>query len=257
MQWWDNIWLNEGFATWMENKAVAAMHPEWNIEESVATEESSTLNLDAQPTIRAIRAKADTPDEINQMFDGIAYGKASNVLLTVENYLGAETFRKGVHNYIAAHLYSNATAEDFWGAQTANSHKPIDKIMESLVAQPGEPLLTFGQPAHGKVSVEQRRFFLSPAIEPDTTHKWTLPVCFKTASGSQDCRLLTPKDSSLKSPEGLFFANAGGKGYYPHCLPGQRIRGPGGQGRDWAHTHRAHQPHWRRVGPRSAPTKLL
>ncbi len=95
-----------------------------NIEESVATEESSTLNLDAQPTIRAIRAKADTPDEINQMFDGIAYGKASNVLLTVENYLGAETFRKGVHNYLAAHLYSNATAEDFWGAQTTNSHKP-------------------------------------------------------------------------------------------------------------------------------------
>ena len=81
MQWWDNIWLNEGFATWMENKPVAAMHPEWNIDQAVASDEESTLNLDAQPTTRAIRAKADTPEEINQMFDGIAYGKASDVLL--------------------------------------------------------------------------------------------------------------------------------------------------------------------------------
>jgi aminopeptidase N len=62
------------------------------------------------------------------------------VLLTVENYLGEETFRQGVHNYLAAHEYANATAEDFWGAQTATSHKPVDKIMESLVAQPGAPI---------------------------------------------------------------------------------------------------------------------
>ena len=140
MQWWDNIWLNEGFATWMENKPVAAMHPEWNIPEVVAGDEQSTLNIDAQPTTRAIRAKADTPEEIDQMFDGIAYGKASDVLLTVENYLGEETFRKGVHAYLSAHEYGNATAEDFWNAQTATSHKPVDKIMESLIVQPGEPI---------------------------------------------------------------------------------------------------------------------
>ncbi len=137
MQWWDNVWLNEGFATWMENKPVAAMHPEWNIPEVVAGDEQDTLNIDAQPTTRAIRAKADTPEEIDQMFDGIAYGKASDVLLMVENYLGEETFRKGVHAYLSAHEYGNATAEDFWNAQSATSHKPVDKIMESFVAQQG------------------------------------------------------------------------------------------------------------------------
>ena len=162
MQWWDNLWLNEGFATWMENKPVAAMHPEWNIDQVVANSEDGTLNLDAQPTTRAIRAKADTPDEINQMFDGIAYGKASDVLLTVENYVGHDVFRKGVHSYLEAHLYANATAEDFWSAQTAASHKPVDKIMGSLVAQPGAPILTFGEPSNGQVAVEQRRFYLSP-----------------------------------------------------------------------------------------------
>ncbi len=85
-----------------------------------------------------------------------------------------------MHNYLAAHLYANATAEDFWNAQTANSHKPVDKIMDSLVAQPGSPILTFGQPASGKVSVAQKRFYLSPKIHPDPAQKWTLPVCMKT-----------------------------------------------------------------------------
>jgi aminopeptidase N/puromycin-sensitive aminopeptidase len=218
MQWWNNVWLNEGFATWMENKPVAAMHPEWNIPEVVASDEDSTLNLDAQPTTRAIRAKADTRDEIEQMFDGISYGKAGAVLLGVENYVGPETFRKGVHNYLAAHLYSNATAEDFWGAQTETSHKPVDKIMESLVAQPGEALITFGEPAGGKVSISQKRFFLSPSIQPDPAQKWTLPVCFKSAKGT-DCQLLTPATTSLQVPAGSAFANAGGKGYYRSAYP--------------------------------------
>jgi aminopeptidase N/puromycin-sensitive aminopeptidase len=214
MQWWDNLWLNEGFATWMESKSVAAMHPEWNIDQSVISGLDRALSLDAQPTTRSIRSKADTPDEINQMFDGIAYGKAGDVLLTVENYLGPETFRKGVHAYLAAHLYANATAEDFWNAQTATSHKPVDKIMESLVAQPGEPILTFGERANGKVPVSQKRFFLSPGMQPDSAQNWTLPVCFKTAKG-QDCQLITPETAAINLPKaGLFFANAGGKGYY-------------------------------------------
>src|SRR5580693_5308165 len=139
MQWWDNVWLNEGFATWMENKAVAAAHPEWDLQESVIADLDTSLNVDAQPTTRPIRARADTPDEIDEMFDGIAYGKASDVLLTVENYEGEDTFRRGVHNYLAAHIYANATAEDFWNAEAAASHKPIDRIMESLIAQPGVP----------------------------------------------------------------------------------------------------------------------
>ena len=221
MQWWDNLWLNEGFATWMENKAVAAMHPEWNVDQSVIGSESDTLDLDAQPTTRAIRAKVDNPDEIKQMFDGIAYGKASDVLLAVESYLGTETFRKGVHAYLAAHLYSNATAEDFWSAQTATSHKPVDKIMESLVSQPGVPLITFGQPATGMVAVSQKRFFLSPSIQPDSAQKWTIPICIKTGPDKQDCQVLAPNGTTLKTPPypGLFFANAGGKGYYRSAYP--------------------------------------
>jgi len=220
MQWWDNLWLNEGFATWLENKPIAQMHPEWNIDQSVINGLDDTLNLDAQPTTRAIRAKAETPAEINQMFDGIAYGKASDVLLTVENYVGEETFRKGVHAYLSSHLYGNATAEDFWGAQTAASHQPVDKIMESLVAQPGEPLLEFGEPAGGKVPVRQRRFYLSPSIQPDRAQAWTLPVCFASAAKREKCEVLAPGNTALPVPSApFFFANAEGKGYYRSSYP--------------------------------------
>ncbi len=215
MQWWDNIWLNEGFASWMENKPVEEMHPEWNIDQSVVSDLDNTLNLDAQPTTRAIRAKADTPDEINQMFDGITYNKAGAVLLMIENYLGADTFRQGVHNYLSAHLYGNATAEDFWGAQTSTSRKPVDKIMESLVAQPGAPLVAFDKPGSDSVSVSQTRFFLSPSIKPDPSQKWTLPICFKASGNSENCQLLTPDDTSLHGVfRDPFFADAAGKGYY-------------------------------------------
>jgi aminopeptidase N len=215
MQWWDNTWLNEGFATWMENKPVAAWHPEWSVPEEVAADNQGTLDLDAQRITRTIRAKAETPDEINEMFDGISYGKAGAMLLMVENYLGEETFRQGVHNYLAAHLYGNATAEDFWSAQTAVSHKPVDKIMESLVAQPGEALLSFSDLKAGKsVSVSQQRFFLDPEAKAEGTEKWTLPVCIKAASG-QDCPVLTGVMQQLALPAApYFFANAAGKGYY-------------------------------------------
>jgi aminopeptidase N/puromycin-sensitive aminopeptidase len=219
MQWWNNLWLNEGFATWMETKAVAHMHPEWKIEQTEASGVDGALNLDGQPTTRAIRAKADTPEEINQMFDGIAYGKAGAVLLSIENFVGEETFRQGVHNYLTAHLYGNATAEDFWGAQTANSHKPVDKIMESLVAQPGAPILTFGEPVNGKVTVSQKRFFLSPSIQPDPKQQWTIPVCFKTEK-EQKCEALFPETTTLTLPSHqVFFANANGKGYYRSNYP--------------------------------------
>ena len=117
MQWWDNIWLNEGFATWMENKPVEAMHPEWNIDQVVAGDNDGTLNLDAEPTTRAIRARADTREEIEEMFDGISYGKAGAVLLDIENYLGPETFRKGVHALICRRMNTRMPRRKTSGAR--------------------------------------------------------------------------------------------------------------------------------------------
>lgn len=221
MQWWDNLWLNEGFATWMETKPAAEWHPEWNFPQDDAQDLDQTLNLDAQKTTRTIRAAANTPDEINEMFDEIAYGKAGAVIGMVEHYLGKEVFRQGVHNYLQAHLYANATAEDFWNAQTANSHLPVDKIMSSFVTQPGVPLLTLSERQAASVPVVQSPFFLSSTataeLATEKGQRWTVPVCLKT-SGEPICRVLTPEDSSIPLPMDtglpLLYANAGGKGYY-------------------------------------------
>ena len=216
MEWWNNLWLNEGFASWMENKPVAAWKPEWKIPEDVAAQVSGTLDLDAQKVTRTIRAEANTPDEINEMFDGITYGKAGAMLGMVENYLGEETFRQGVHNYLAAHMYGNATAEDFWNAQTANSHKPVDKIMSSFVAQPGEPLLTFDRAENGKVSISQKRFFLNAKDATGQVQFWTVPVCFKSSKiEGGSCEVLSAAGQQLPVPAAPFlYGNAAGTGYY-------------------------------------------
>jgi aminopeptidase N/puromycin-sensitive aminopeptidase len=122
-----------------------------------------------------------------------------------------------VHNYLQAHMYGNATAEDFWNAQTAASRKPVDKIMASFIAEPGVPLLSFGKVANGEVPVSQSRFFLNPknATEQAKQQVWTVPVCFKTEGTKRDCELLTSQEATLKVPNApLFYADSGGAGYY-------------------------------------------
>ena len=209
--WWDDLWLNEGFATWMESKAAAQWHPEWKYDQDVAAELDETLNLDSQATTRAIRTKAETPAEINELFDGIAYGKAGAVIGMVEKWVGEDAFRKGVHEYLAAHLYGNATAEDFWGTQTRVSGLPVDAVMRSFVEQAGVPLVRFGV----GTEVTQSRFLLSGETVESKSQAWTIPVCFKGGS----CRLLLPGKAALDgagavSGGGFVYANADDKGYY-------------------------------------------
>ncbi len=252
MKWWDNIWLNEGFATWMSNKPLAAWKPEWDIPQDQASELNKTLDLDGGRVTRTIRARAETPAEINEMFDGITYGKAAAVLLMTENYLGDEAFRAGVHRYLQAHMYGNATAEDFWNTLQQSSGKPVDKIMESLVTQPGEPLLTFGRVSGGSVEVTQKRFFLNPNEAEAEQQSWTLPVCMKSSGDQSDCLILSAAAQRLQVPQAeVFYGNAGGKGYYrsrydsadyqqllrlveSSLTPSERITFLGSQ---WAQTH--------------------
>ena len=209
MQWWDNLWLNEGFATWMEYKAVDEWQPTWGLREDEARSLNDTLNLDAAPETRAIRAKADTPDEINEQFDGIAYGKAGAVIGMVEHYIGEADFQNGVHTYMEAHKFGNATAEDFWNAQTRASGKPVDKIMASFVAQTGEPLLRFTASDGGAYKVGQSRFFLTPSATVPSAQEWTVPVCVRGGS----CQVVTGT-GSIRVPSAGAFANADAKGFY-------------------------------------------
>lgn len=217
MKWWDNIWLNEGFATWLESKPVAKWKPEWNEPLSEVVETTRSLNRDSLKNTRPIRQKAETPAEINELFDGIAYGKAASVLRMVEHYVGPEVFRKGVHNYLVAHSYGNATAEDFWNAITQASGKPADKIMSSFIVQPGAPLLHVSQESDAQISVSQERFFNDRQLLGTSQQVWTVPVCHKNLSpdGAASCFLLQDRGQQTKaSGTGPVFANFDGHGYY-------------------------------------------
>ena len=214
--WWDNLWLNEGFATWMETKAAAAWQPKWSFPEDVALDKNRTMDSDAGRTTRAIRTKAETPAEIDELFDDIAYGKAGSVIGMVENWVGEDVFRKGVQAYLAAHLYGSAGAEDFWDAQTLASGKPVDQVMRSFVEQPGVPLVTLDRET--ATGITQRRFYLSGAL-PAAGEAWKIPLCFSGGA----CRLLTPETRTVEAPAGAY-ANAQDKGYYRTAYPAADLK---------------------------------
>src|SRR6202171_5429725 len=128
MQWWDDLWLNEGLATWMSSHPLAAWKPQWNVAVDEASETQQALNLDSLRSTHPIHARVESPAEIEGSFDAIAYEKGAAVLRMIESYVGAETFRKGVNAYLQAHAYGNATSQDFWAAIASTSGRPVDRI---------------------------------------------------------------------------------------------------------------------------------
>jgi len=234
MQWWDDIWLNEGFATWMESKAVEAWKPEWNIDLDDVEGTVQALNVDSLKNTRPIHQAAETPDQIQELFDGIAYGKTAAVLRMLEAYLGPESFRQGVDAYLKKHEYGNATATDFWGTLAEVSKKPVDQVMPTFVKQPGAPMVTVqAQCAAGSESVNlaQKRYFYDRALfDQGNDQLWQVPVCMKEgkgeASGKAKCVLLTQRQQTFKL-DGCgpwVMANAGGNGYYRSGYSGDAIR---------------------------------
>jgi len=223
MTWWDDLWLNEGFATWMANHPLAAWKPEWNVAVDEAIENQTALNLDSLKSTRPIHDTIETPAEIEEAFDVIAYQKGAAVLRMIESYVGAETFKKGVNAYLQAHAYGNAAAPDFWTAIAETSGKPVDRIMPTFVNQPGFPLVTVSTACsggHTEVTLAQERFFLDPApFTTGSTERWQTPVCLKTGGRrNATCDVLTGSSQTIAVGDGgcepWVFANAGAQGYY-------------------------------------------
>ena len=224
MSWWDDVWLNEGFATWMEGKPVDAWQPEWKagLDEIGRGDILTTLgalNLDSLASTRAIHQAADTPAQVQELFDGIAYGKTAAVLRMIEAYLGPETFRAGVNEYLKRYAYGNATAQDFWETLAKVSKKPVDQIMASFVQQPGVPMITLKTQCAGNtttVSMTQQRYYFDRSkLDSGNDQLWNVPVCLK-AGGNSKCELLTKREQnfSLAGCPAWVLGNAGGTGFY-------------------------------------------
>jgi aminopeptidase N/puromycin-sensitive aminopeptidase len=222
MKWWDDVWLNEGFATWMSSKPLEKWKPEWNFGLDDVSGTGGTLNVDALDNTRPIHQAAETPAQIQELFDGIAYGKAAAVLRMLESYLGEETFRAGINAYLKQHQYANATAEGFWDAQAKTSKKPVDKIMPTWVKQAGEPIINVKAQCSGNstnIAVTQQRYYFDRSkFESPNDQLWQIPVCLKgsATTGAAKCELLTKKEENLTLPgcSSWVLANAGATGYY-------------------------------------------
>lgn len=220
MKWWDDVWLNEGFATWMSSKPVQAWKPEWNFNLDDVSNTGGTLNVDALENTRPIHQAAETPAQIQELFDGIAYGKAAAVLRMLEAYLGEDTFRAGVNAYLKKHQYANATAADFWDAQATTSKKPVDQIMPTWVKQAGEPIINVKTQCSGNstsVALSQQRYYFDEAkFKAPSNQLWQIPLCLKGSAGATKCEVLTKKEEtfSLAGCSNWVLANAGASGYY-------------------------------------------
>jgi aminopeptidase N len=232
MKWWDDIWLNEGFATWMSSKPIKSWKPEWNFNLDDVSETAGTLNVDSLANTRPIHQAADTPAQIQELFDGIAYGKAAAVLRMLESYLGEETFRAGVNAYLQQHQYANATADDFWGAQAKTSKKPVDRIMPTWVKQAGVPILSVKAQCSGNstnVTLTQQRYYFDRAkFQAPNDQLWEIPLCLRGSASGKDakCELMTKKEETVTLPgcSTWVLTNAGAAGYYRTAFPPDAVR---------------------------------
>ena len=226
MKWWNDIWLNEGFASWMESKPVAAWKPEWQITQDEVLTSNQALDTDSVQNTRPIRQPAETRNQINSLFDGIAYGKTAAVLRMLEGYIGPDEFRKGVNSYLEAHKYANATAEDFWSVLAKASGKPIDQAMPTFVMQAGAPYVSVEAKCENGNTVgtlSQRRFFSSPKLmQAPSEQVWQVPVCMNEigGDGAKSCELLKAAQQSfrLKGCGHGILLNTDGAGFYRYSF---------------------------------------
>ncbi len=224
MKWWDDIWLNEGFATWMPPHPLAQWKPDWMEGQDVVQNTVRSLSVDSVENTRPIHQEAETRGQIESLFDGIAYGKSAAVLHMLEGYLGPEQFRAGVNLYLKEHAYGNATASDFWNAMARSSKQPVDKIMPTFVMQPGAPFVSVEAKCEGgntALTLSQKRYLDTlAAFNKPNEELWQIPVCAKgvgdSSAGAPECFLLTQRQQqfAMKGCPKFVFPDAGALGYY-------------------------------------------
>jgi puromycin-sensitive aminopeptidase len=217
MKWWNGLWLNEAFATFMEMLAVDAWKPEWRRWDSFTVSRAAAMQVDGLKSTRPIEFPVERPEEAAGMFDVLTYEKGASVLRMLEQYLGNDSFRDGIRLYLRRHAYANAETTDLWDALEESTHQPARALMDSWIFQAGYPLLSLEKDGHGLV-LSQRLFrYLQDGDVPD--RKFHVPIFLRigTKQGMvNQTVLLTDQELHIQLPEDLDWvvANAGGHGFY-------------------------------------------
>ncbi len=212
MKWWNDLWLNESFATFMATKAVDKFYPEWDFwDQFLISEMTGGLSLDSLKTSHPIDVKVKSPAEVRQIFDEISYNKGGCVLMMLEDFLGEKNFRTGLHNYLLKHKYSNAKGEDLWNSLASISRKPVRQMMNSWVRQVGYPLIE-ATVNDSKIKLHQKRFLLENGKSKNGN--WIIPVSVKTGNKLVSKLMTKPITITIDPGFGWFKINTGQKGFY-------------------------------------------
>jgi puromycin-sensitive aminopeptidase len=217
MAWWEGAWLNEAFASFMEMKATDAMRPEWKRWLSFANIEVPwAMATDQLKSTRPIEFEVNAPEEVEQMFDSITYGKGSAVLHMIDEFVGVESFRNGVRNYLRKHEYANTVTRDLWEGLDSASEWPVSEIMETWIYQRGFPQVEVGL-VDGGVRLTQRRYLVIPD-ESDTT-LWKVPIQLRYSVGGEVRTRKVVLDDfeatvELEGDPDWIVGNGGGAGFY-------------------------------------------
>jgi puromycin-sensitive aminopeptidase len=218
MKWWNGLWLNEAFATFMEMLAVDNWKPHWKRWDSFGVSRAAAFAVDALKSTRPIEFPVHHPDEAGAMFDVLTYEKGASVLRMLEQYLGVEEFRKGISKYLNKHAYANAETTDLWDAIEESSKQPVRQMMDSWIFQGGFPLVSVEANANGDgVVLSQQRFFSMPGQTNDQLFK--IPVMLRAKTDKGEIRkkfILDQKSMAVELPGKLewIVINDGGHGFY-------------------------------------------
>lgn len=214
MKWWNDLWLNESFATFMATKFVDKFYPEWDLwDQFVEDAMNVAMGLDSLKTTHPIDVKVNSPAEIREIFDAISYDKGGNVLRMLEHYVGEPNFQKGLKKYLSDFKYKNAEGQDLWNAIGKASGMPVTSMINTWLKQPGFPLVEVNQDGN-TLNLKQKRYLL----EPDKKFSkglWSIPLSLGLETEISK-KLFNKKSMSVKLPKNTlgFVANYGRKGFY-------------------------------------------
>ncbi len=204
MAWWDNLWLNEGFASWMGTKCTAKFNPDWEVwlqretprnpTRRVGISKEAAMESDARSTTHPIQQPVATEADASSAFDEITYKKGQAFLQMLESFLGEEVFREGIRGYMAKHKFSNTTTADLWNALGEASGRPVAEIAADWTEQPGFPIMTVARAADGKITLTQERFTVNFPDAPPL--QWKIPLTYKVAGSAAPVSLLMETETT-------------------------------------------------------------
>jgi puromycin-sensitive aminopeptidase len=221
MKWWNGIWLNEAFATFMEKKCTDAFRPEWNVWTNFGLSRTAAFDIDSLSSTRPIEFEVVSPKEAEGMFDVLTYQKGAAVLRMLEQYLGEDEFRDGIRHYLTAHQFANTETTDLWDAIEASSGEPVRQVMDTWIFQGGYPVIEAELVGPRTLRLRQERFHYAPDSTggDDEPTVWSVPVVFTYQRHGEripDRVLLTGREQDVELPPDVEWVHVdtGGWGFY-------------------------------------------